>query len=105
MKNILWRICGKPAQIHSLYFTLVLLLISAFSFAQPDTWKQKQSLPGSPSPRVLPFTFSIGAKGYMGGGFEQSISRADFWEYDPATGAWTEKASFRGGPRVAATGF
>jgi N-acetylneuraminic acid mutarotase len=31
--------------------------------------------------------------------------RKDFWEYDPATNAWTQKADFRGGARYGATGF
>lgn len=31
--------------------------------------------------------------------------KKDFWEYDPATNAWTQKADFGGTPRFLATGF
>ena len=29
----------------------------------------------------------------------------DFWEYDPATDTWTQKANFGGGARTGAVGF
>ena len=32
-------------------------------------------------------------------------TRQDFWEYDPVTNAWTQKADFGGGPREQAVGF
>ena len=33
------------------------------------------------------------------------ISRNDFWEYDPATNTWTQKADFGGTARQYATGL
>ena len=30
---------------------------------------------------------------------------ADFWEYDPSTNVWTQKADFGGGARSGAVGF
>lgn len=61
--------------------------------------------------------FSIGNKGYLGTGYDGSANHNDFWEYDPADttigfdvnhnplGKWTQKASFPGAIRYAATGF
>src|SRR5439155_15730897 len=48
--------------------------------------------------------FSIGAKGYIGTGYNGTYLK-DFWEYDPATDAWTQKANFGGTARDWATGF
>ena len=48
--------------------------------------------------RTAAFGFSIGSKGYVGGGsgglpVQSPRSLADFWEYDPTTNAWTQKAN------------
>jgi N-acetylneuraminic acid mutarotase len=50
-------------------------------------------------PRELPAAFSIGNKGYAGLGFYNSGSTStefytDFFEYDPASDSWTQKAGF-----------
>ena len=51
--------------------------------------------------------FSIGNKGYIGTGYSGSgISDVDdFWEYDPVTNEWTQKADYAGGPEQMAVGF
>ena len=50
--------------------------------------------------------FSIGNKGYVGTGYDNNINyHNDFWEYDPATDTWTQKANFGGGARYGAVGF
>jgi gliding motility-associated-like protein len=50
--------------------------------------------------------FAIGTKGYVGTGWDQGIGyRNDFWEYDPATNTWTQRANFGGGQRILAVGF
>ncbi len=52
--------------------------------------------------------FSIGNKGYIGTGYDPNdpnYYKKDFWEYDPATNAWTRKANFKGTERVGAVGF
>lgn len=51
-----------------------------------DSWIRKADFPGAA--RNHPYFFSIGNKGYVGGG---RIN--DFWEYDPASDIWTEKAA------------
>lgn len=60
-------------------------------FANGDTWTQKADFGGVD--RSFAIAFSIGSKGYMGGGFSSSVTACkDFWEYDPATDIWTQRA-------------
>ncbi|HMI63424.1 MAG TPA: hypothetical protein VK518_21055, partial [Puia sp.] len=59
-------------------------------------WYSAASLPNFG--RTAAFGFSIGSKGYVGGGsgglpVQSRHSLADFWEYDPTTNAWTQKAN------------
>ena len=60
-------------------------------------------------PRIAAVGFSIGDKGYIGTGAalfkNQQIELADFWEYNPSTDSWTQKANFGGGTRGHAVGF
>ncbi|PZF72675.1 Kelch repeat-containing protein [Taibaiella soli] len=73
-----------------------------------NSWTQKASFPGDP--RTDAVGFSIGNKGYIGTGtypFSGNYNGLtnDFWEYNPATDAWTQKANFGGGLRANAIGF
>jgi hypothetical protein len=71
-----------------------------------NSWTQKASVGGSG--RFLAVGFSIGSKGYIGTGANFFVSpyyKYDFWEYDPATDTWTQKANFGGAGRYAATAF
>ena len=52
--------------------------------------------------RDLAVGFSIGTLGYIGTG--ESGGNC-FWEYDPPTNSWTQKANFGGGGRAWAVGF
>ncbi|TRZ72144.1 MAG: T9SS C-terminal target domain-containing protein [Bacteroidetes bacterium] len=53
--------------------------------------------------------FSIGSKGYIGMGYgytyQNQTCKKDFWEYNPATDSWTQKADFGGGLRANAAFF
>ena len=54
--------------------------------------------------------FSIGDKGYVGTGgyYPHSLPDhhfKDFWEYDPSTNTWAQKADFQGKERSGAVGF
>lgn len=53
--------------------------------------------------------FSIGDKGYIGTGYGYVKNvfglKKDFWEYNPATDSWTQKADFGGAARQYAVGF
>src|SRR5207253_2438553 len=45
-------------------------------------------------------------KGYIGTGWSAGTGQNnDFWEYNPSTNTWTQKANFGGGRRIAAAGF
>jgi len=56
--------------------------------ATENTWAQKTNLGGAA--RDGAFGFSIGNKGYIGTGSDL----VDFWEFDPITNTWTQKANF-----------
>ncbi len=59
-----------------------------------DTWTQKADFGGSA--RYDAQGFSIGNKGYIGGGISDigpPFLQIDFWEYDPLTDTWTQKAN------------
>jgi N-acetylneuraminic acid mutarotase len=81
--------------------SVFLLCLALSSFSQGDTWQQKQSLGMPTVSRYQSVSFSINSKGYVGTG----SNLKDFWEYDPATDVWTQKADFAGGGRSSATGF
>jgi N-acetylneuraminic acid mutarotase len=69
-------------------------------------WSQKADFGGDA--RHYAVGFSIGNKGYIGTGnndFNGGSQKKDFWEYDPATNAWTRKADFGGKARYLAVGF
>ncbi len=73
-----------------------------------NIWTQKAAIPVTPG-RNASVGFSIGTKGYIGLGVKaegqfNSYFR-DFWEYDPATNVWTQKADFEGNIRSGAVGF
>jgi len=64
-----------------------------------DTWTQKADLPGEARRDAV--GFALGNKGYIGTGINNIASffgnkLADFWEYNPTTNTWTQKANFPG---------
>jgi len=72
-----------------------------------NMWTQLADFGGGD--RADAVAFAIGNKGYMGTGDLLWGSGAtqvkDFWEYDPATNMWTQKADFGGAARTWAFGF
>ena len=74
-----------------------------------NVWMQKADFAGGD--RESAVGFSIGNKGYVGTGRRYNGNMLnyndcqDFWEYDPATDKWTQKADFPGGVRFGAVGF
>ena len=73
-----------------------------------NVWTKKADL-GETGSREGAVGFSIGSKGYMGTGASHNQGYGtrlkDFYEYNPATDAWTKKADFGGAARCAAVGF
>ena len=87
-------------------FSLVLSSINLFA----DSWTQKANLPAGDRSGCV--SFSIGNKGYIGTGVfgrptigGGQVIYQDFWEWDPASNTWTQKADFAGGIRYGAVGF
>jgi N-acetylneuraminic acid mutarotase len=69
-------------------------------------WTQKATFGGPGRHRAV--GIAIGSRGYMGLGHINStgdVQYKDWWEYDPGSNSWTQKADFGGGRRYHATGF
>ena len=97
---------------YTLFIFIILFSIYTFEcFGQVgDTWTQKSdfgfNLPNGPMGRQGAAAFSLGSKGYSGTGMNAGGNmQNDFWEYDPATNTWTQKANFGGAGRMYAVGF
>lgn len=87
-----------------LFTFLFSFSITIGAFAQ-GSWVQKADFGGAA--RDMAVSFSIGNKGYIGTGIDNSTNfyYQDFWEYDPSLNVWTQKADFGGGLRAGAVGF
>ncbi|MEO9534080.1 MAG: kelch repeat-containing protein [Crocinitomicaceae bacterium] len=85
---------------------LAIFLVSPFTGLSDCQWTQKASFGGDARHRCT--GFSIGNKGYIGGGHINSgveITHEDYWQYDPGTDSWTQIADFGGGKRYQSTAF
>lgn len=70
-----------------------------------DNWTTAAPLPTAAA-RKSAVGFAINGKGYIGTG--QDVNNnvlADFWQYDPATGAWTSAPAYPGDKRFGAVAF
>ncbi|MDF2436212.1 MAG: type sorting protein [Bacteroidota bacterium] len=92
--------------------TLNLMLNDLWEFDPgTNTWTQKANFPGQGRRDAV--SFSIGTKGYVGTGMNNADAfmgnpLSDFWQYDPATNSWLQKAPYPGnfgGGIYYATGF
>lgn len=89
----------------TILLTILLSGINFNSFAQlPDSWQRKADIGSGGFGRYGAVSFSIGDKGYIGTGVSTTIEN-DFWEYDPSTDVWTQKADYGGSGKLLATGF
>ncbi len=90
----------------NLITTILCLLMSLNGFCDKFVWNSKSPYPSFARHRCA--AFSIGNKGYMGTGHINSgtISMAytDWWEFDPSSNSWTQKADYPQ-PRFACAGF
>ncbi len=84
---------------------LIGLFISLSSFG--SGWIQKADFGGVARHRTT--GLAMGNKIYIGlghyNGAGTNILFNDWWEYDPSTNSWTQKADYLGGPCYHATGF
>jgi len=72
---------------------------SAFSpvnFTNKNPWVVYSNFPGNT--KYDSFYFTLNGKIYIGGGYEawENIQKKDFWEFNPITKIWTQKADFIG---------
>src|SRR2546422_157883 len=87
------------------YLTLIIgaMMIGNLS-VNADSWVQDASFGGTA--RIGAVSFSIGARGYIGTGYDGIAPyKQDFWEYDLINDSWTQKANFGGTARQTAVGF
>ncbi|MFM2017879.1 MAG: hypothetical protein RL007_1535 [Bacteroidota bacterium] len=89
------------------FISLSLLFIVSLADAQTQYgWVQKASIPATGRHRST--ALSCGNRGYVGLGHINSIVDVlfnDWWEYDPGSDTWSQKANFAGGLRYHAAGF
>lgn len=90
-------------------FSGIVLLIFAFTLNAQDqyVWTQKTSIPAVGRHRAC--GCAVGDRGYIGLGHinnsTNSINYPDWWEYDPGTDSWMQKANFPPGGRYHAIAF
>lgn len=73
-----------------------------------DSWTQVATMPGAARRNAI--AFAVGDKGYVGTGFSHAesmfgVELADFWEYNPTTNQWVQKANYPATAVYFATGF
>src|ERR1039457_1783472 len=85
-----------------LYLLIAIVAMSIGGYGQ-NTWVQKADYPGNSY--VYSIGFSIGTKGYVGGGQDPYYDAQDFWEWNQTTNQWTQKADLPGINRDGAVGF
>ena len=93
-------------KVKHILFILVLLL-SPFSDFLAGQWVKKENLGGVARHRAT--GVSIGQKGYIGlghvNGTGVNFAFSDWWEFDPATNSWTQKADYLLGQGYGASAF
>ena len=69
-----------------------------------DQWTRKANF--GDEGRAFCYYFSVGGKGYIGGGYDdQRNFKNDLWEYNPTFNIWSKKPDLPAPPRIAGTGF
>lgn len=87
----------------ALSFT-VLFFSLVFTGKGQYIWSKRDSIPQLK--RVLPATFTIGTKAFMGGSRSSSGTlEKDFWCYNPSKDTWTKKGDMPGNGRYAPAHF
>ena len=92
---------------HLLVFILTATWLLPVCLIAQNTWIKMADFGGIG--RTGAVSFAIGSKGYIVTGEKYNsgayICNKDLWEFDPATGIWSQKADFGGTGRYAAVGF
>jgi hypothetical protein len=98
-------------KVFMVIIALFYSFISVNNGLAANVWTRKADFGGGARSGAV--GFSIGSKGYIGTGAFSSLDIIDipptffndFWEYDPATDTWSQKADFGGAARASAVGF
>lgn len=71
------------------------------------SWERRNAIPGSvPVTKLNAASFVVNGRYYVTTGKnEAGADTRETWEYNPATGVWTQKSDFAGGVRHGAVGF
>lgn len=85
------RISACPAGRLASAGLIALFTISTIVNSQ-GVWTQKAPFSGTARWGVI--SFSIGSKGYVGGGYDGSNNFSDFWEFDLSANTCTQVASY-----------
>lgn len=81
----------------------MMCLVALSITANNGYWTQKANISIA---RSTHFAFTINDKAYIGCGVDaNNLDLEDFWEYDPSTNTWTQKADFTGGERREMSSF
>ncbi len=95
---------GEVKKLLLFFFTFSFSLFTYLQVQAQGLWTQKASLP-APG-RGYSIGFSIGSYGYVGLGYGvpldsvKGINYHDFWQYNPSTNTWIQKADFPGKARI-----
>ena len=85
----------------------IAFIIFQITYSFADGWMQKADFSGISRHRATGIT--IGNKAYVGlghyNGGGANVLFNDWWEYDPASNSWSQKADYLGGDCYHATGF
>jgi len=97
MKLIFLKVFLTKTKIMKQLFFLILTLISfEFTSTATEMWNQKSKIPATGRHRGT--AIAIGDRGYVGlghmNGTGTNIVYKDWWEFDPATNSWTQKADY-----------
>jgi N-acetylneuraminic acid mutarotase len=84
-------------------FLTVLTIVGNVVSSNADDWVEKVNFPGNNMGNGV--SFVIDGKAFLGTGSPVASAGKSFWEYNPASGIWTQKADFAGVGREYAAGF
>jgi hypothetical protein len=87
-------------------FCLLLSLPPALCHGSTPGWTQLPDFGGDARHRAV--AIAIGNRGYVGLGHINAVTDIlydDWWEFDPGTNSWSQKASFPGGARMHCSAF
>ena len=89
------------------FYIFLILLLFPFSEILANGWVKRTNLGGVGRHRGT--GVSIGLKGYIGlghvNGTGVNYAFSDWWEYDPSSNSWTQKADYLPGPSYGAAAF